>query len=122
MALAGPSVCLFLQELDTIALDHPKLLKRVKDCARVLRKCERQGRVMSLRVNYVPLAQSVACCGEHHGDDNWVDDRIEAAWAARKHKGGSLCWSFGKPTFWLERIWSLHRRRVLLCGNAVSSP
>ncbi len=58
-----------------------------QDCARVLRKCEREKRPISLRVNTVPLHESVAKLRAHHADNNWVDAHMEAAWSDALQKG-----------------------------------
>lgn len=77
VALGGHErACLFLNEEARVLMAHPKLAKRAKECARQLRKCAREGRVVSLRINSVPLRDSVALLRVHH-EDNWG-----AVWAS----------------------------------------
>ena len=60
---------------------HSRLFARRKECARQLRKLAREhpSSRLSFRVNS-DLALCCARLREHHEEENWADERVEAAW------------------------------------------
>lgn len=89
LALGGHErACLFLSDEDDIAITHDKLHKRSKECGRTLRKLAKEGQpAVSLRVNSLPLAVTVARLRGHHSDNNWVDHHVEACWQLGLERG-----------------------------------
>ena len=67
---------------DVPCVRHSRLFARRKECARQLRKFAREqpSSRLSVRVN----SNLALCCArlrEHHDEENWADERVEAAWA-----------------------------------------